>query len=96
MAELAKKQDTNKESVARLLGSQEAMRGVFAANAKQGKDFANILGQLGDATGKTDADFKTMKVSLENQLKALDTAFKNLSEALGKAFGASLLIRSRV
>ena len=42
MAELAKKQDTNKEAVANLLGSQEAMRGVFAANAKGGKDFAAL------------------------------------------------------
>jgi hypothetical protein len=33
-----------------------------------------------------------MKGSLENTLKALDTAFKNLSEALGKAFGPTLVI----
>ena len=90
LKELSKKQDANKEAVARLLGSQEAMRGVFAANAKGGKDYQMILEALGDAAGKTDSDFKTMKDSLDNQLKALDTAFKNLSEALGAAFGPSV------
>lgn len=90
LEELSKKQDANKETVARLLGSQEAMRGVFAANAKGGKDYQMILEALGDAAGKTDSDFKTMKDSLDNQLKALDTAFKNLSEALGAAFGPSV------
>ena len=90
LEDLSKKQDANKETVARLLGSQEAMRGVFAANAKGGKDYQMILEQLGSAAGKTDSDFKTMKDSLDNQLKALDTAFKNLSEALGKAFGPAV------
>ena len=91
LEDLSKKQDANKETVARLLGSQEAMRGVFAANAKGGKDYQMILEQLGSAAGKTDSDFKTMKDSLDNQLKALDTAFKNLSEALGRAFGPAVV-----
>lgn len=91
LEELSKKQDANKETVARLLGSQEAMRGVFAANAKGGKDYQMILEQLGSAAGKTDSDFRTMKDSLDNQLKALDTAFKNLSEALGTAFGPTVV-----
>jgi hypothetical protein len=51
-----------------------------------------ILEGLNGAAGKTDADFQTMKGSLENTLKALDTAFKNLSEALGTAFGPTLVI----
>jgi TP901 family phage tail tape measure protein len=91
LEELSKKQDANKETVARLLGSQEAMRGVFAANAKGGKDYQMILEQLGSAAGKTDSDFKTMKDSLDNQLKALDTAFKNVSEAVGGAFGPTVV-----
>jgi hypothetical protein len=37
-------------------------------------------------------DFQTMKGSLENTLKALDTSFKNLSEALGTAFGPTVVI----
>lgn len=92
LADLAKKQDTNKEAVARLLGSQEAMRGVFAANAKAGSDYAMILQGLGGAAGKTDADFQTMRGSLDNILKALDTSFKNLSEAIGRAFGPTVVI----
>ncbi len=92
MAELAVAINKDKEASARLLGSQEAMRGAFAAASKNGADFKNILEQIGDASGKTDADFQTMKGSLENTLKALDTAFKNLSEALGKAFGPTLVI----
>lgn len=91
LADLSKKQDANKTAVAALLGSQEALRGVLAANSKSGKDYQMILDGLGKAAGKTDADFKTMKDSLDNQLKALDTAFKNLSEALGKAFGPSVI-----
>ena len=91
LAELAKKQDTNKEAAARLLGSQEAMRGVFAANAKAGKDFQMILEGLQGAAGKTESDFNQMKDTLENQLKALDTAFKNLSEALGVVFGPAAI-----
>lgn len=91
LADLSKKQDANKTAVAALLGSQEALRGVLAANSKSGKDYQVILDGLGKAAGKTDADFKTMKDSLDNQLKALDTAFKNLSEALGKAFGPSVI-----
>jgi TP901 family phage tail tape measure protein len=92
MAELAVAIEKDKEASARLLGSQEAMRGAFAAASKNGADFKKILEQIGDASGKTDADFQTMKGSLENTLKALDTAFKNLSEALGKAFGPTLVI----
>ena len=89
LAELAKKQDTNKEAVARLLGSQEAMRGVFAANAKAGADFRNILLELGNASGKTDADFQTMAGSLDNQIKRLETAMKIFSESAYNAFGPS-------
>lgn len=92
MAELAQKTGTNQEAAVRLLGSQEAMRGAFAAAAKGGKDYQMILEGLGGAAGKTEADFNTMKGSLENTLKALDTSFKNLSEALGKAFGPTVVI----
>jgi hypothetical protein len=75
-----------------MVGGQEALRGAFAAAAKGGKDYAMILEGLGGAAGKTDADFQTMKGSLENTLKALDTSFKNLSEALGTAFGPTVVI----
>ena len=92
MAELAVAMEKDKETTAKLLGSQEAMRGAFAAASKNGSDFKNILEQIGGAAGKTDADFQTMKGSLENTLKALDTSFKNLSEALGKAFGPTVTI----
>jgi TP901 family phage tail tape measure protein len=92
MAELAKAMEKDKETTARLLGSQEAMRGAFAANAKGGADFRMVLEQLNSAAGKTDSDFNTMKNSLENTLKALDTSFKNLSEALGRAFGPTVVL----
>ena len=92
MAELAVAMNKDKEATARLLGSQEAMRGAMAAASKDGADFKNILAQIGDATGKTDADFQIMKGSIENTLKALDTSFKNLSEALGKAFGPTVVL----
>ena len=92
MKELAVAIDKDKEAAARMVGPTEAMRGAFAAASKDGKDFEGILKQLGDASGKTDADFQTMKGSLENTFKALDTSFKNLSEALGKAFGPTLVI----
>jgi hypothetical protein len=75
-----------------MVGGQEAVRGAFAAASKGGKDYAMILEGLGGAAGKTDADFETMKGSLENTLKALDTSFKNLSEALGIAFGPTVVI----
>jgi TP901 family phage tail tape measure protein len=91
MEELAVAIDKDKEAAARMVGPTEAMRGAFAAASKNGSDFKNILEQIGNASGKTDADFQTMKVSLENALKALDTAFKNLSEALGKAFGRAVV-----
>jgi len=92
LEDLSKKQDANKEAVAALLGSQEALRGVLAANSKAGKDYQMILEGLGGAAGKTEMDFQTMKGSLENTLKGLDTAFKNLSEALGKAFGPTIAL----
>ena len=92
MKELAVAIDKDKEAAARMVGPTEAMRGAFAAASKDGKDFETILGQIGDASGKTDADFQTMKGSLENTFKALDTSFKNLSEALGKAFGPTVVI----
>lgn len=92
MKELAVAIDKDKEAAARMVGPTEAMRGAFAAASKDGKDFEGILAQIGNAAGKTDADFQTMKGSLENTLKALDTSFKNLSEALGKAFGPTLVI----
>jgi len=92
MKELAVAIDKDKEAAARMVGNTEAMRGAFAAASKDGKDFEGILAQIGNASGKTDADFQTMKGSLENTFKALDTSFKNLSEALGKAFGPTLVI----
>lgn len=92
MAQLAVAMEKDKETTARLLGSQEAMRGAFAANAKGGRDFAMVLEQLSGAAGKTDADFQIMKGSLENTTKALDTSFQNLSEALAKAFGPTIVI----
>jgi TP901 family phage tail tape measure protein len=75
-----------------MVGGQEAVRGAFAAAAKGGKDYAMILEGLGGAADKTDTDFQAMKGSLENTLKALDTSFKNLSEALGTAFGPTVVI----
>jgi TP901 family phage tail tape measure protein len=92
IAELAVAMGKDKELATQLLGSQEALRGAFAAASKDGSDFKNILEQIGGAAGKTDADFQTMKGSLENTLKALDTSFKNLSEALGTAFGPTVVI----
>lgn len=91
IAELAQKIGTNQEAAVRLLGSQEALRGAFAAAAKGGNDYQAALESISSATGKTDKDFQALKTSLENQLKALDTAFKNLSEALGKAFGSTVV-----
>ena len=92
MDELAVAMDKDKEAAARMVGPIEAARGAFAAASKDGSDFKNILEQIGGAAGKTDADFQTMKGSLENTLKALDTSFKNLSEALGIAFGPTVVI----
>jgi TP901 family phage tail tape measure protein len=92
IAELAVAMGKDKELATQLLGSQEALRGAFAAASKDGSDFKMILEQIGGAAGKTDADFQTMKGSLENTLKALDTSFKNLSEALGTAFGPTVVI----
>ncbi|MFZ9751650.1 MAG: phage tail tape measure protein, partial [Candidatus Nanopelagicales bacterium] len=63
LEDLSKKQDTNKTAVAALLGSQEALRGVLAANSKTGKDYQMILEGLGGAAGKTEMDFQTMKGS---------------------------------
>jgi TP901 family phage tail tape measure protein len=92
MDELAAAMDKDKEAAARMVGPIEAARGAFAAASKDGSDFKNILEQIGGAAGKTDADFQKMKGSLENTLKALDTSFKNLSEALGTAFGPTVVI----
>jgi TP901 family phage tail tape measure protein len=92
MNQLAKAMESNTEKATEMVGGQEAVRGAFAAASKGGKDYAMILEGLGGAAGKTDADFQTMKGSLENTLKALDTSFKNLSEALGAAFGPTVVI----
>jgi TP901 family phage tail tape measure protein len=92
MGKLGKAMQENPVLANKMVGGQEAVRGAFAAAAKGGKDYAMILEGLGGAAGKTDADFQTMKGSLENTLKALDTSFKNLSEALGTAFGPTVVI----
>jgi TP901 family phage tail tape measure protein len=92
MNQLAKAMESNTEKATEMVGGQEAVRGAFAAASKGGKDYAMILEGLGGAAGKTDADFQTMKGSIENTLKALDTSFKNLSEALGTAFGPTVVI----
>jgi len=85
MGKLAKAMKENPMLAAEMVGGQEALRGAFAAASNGGKDYSMILEGLGGAAGKTNEDFEKMKGSLENQLKALDTAFKNLSESLGKA-----------
>jgi TP901 family phage tail tape measure protein len=92
MSKLAIAMQQNPVLATEMVGGQEALRGAFAAASKGGKDYAMILEGLGGAAGKTDADFQTMKGSLENTLKALDTSFKNLSEALGTAFGPTVVI----
>ena len=92
MSKLAKAMKENPVLATEMVGGQEAIRGAFAAAAKGGQDYQMILEGLNGAAGKTEADFQTMKGSLENTLKALDTAFKNLSEALGKAFGPTIVI----
>jgi TP901 family phage tail tape measure protein len=92
MGKLGKAMQENPVKATKMVGGQEAVRGAFAAASKGGKDYAMILEGLGGAAGKTDADFQTMKGSLENTLKALDTSFKNLSEALGTAFGPTVVI----
>jgi lambda family phage tail tape measure protein len=92
MGKLAIAMESNPVKATEMVGGQEAVRGAFAAASKGGKDYAMILEGLGGAAGKTDADFQTMKGSLENTLKALDTSFKNLSEALGTAFGPTVVI----
>ena len=91
MNELAIAMEKNPEAASRLLGAQEAIRGTFLANTKGGKDYQQILESLGGAAGKTDKDFQAMKQSLENQFKALDTAFRNLGEVLTKAFGPTVV-----
>jgi TP901 family phage tail tape measure protein len=96
MNQLAKAMESNTEKATEMVGGQEAVRGAFAAASKGGKDYAMILEGLSGAAGKTDADFQTMKGSLENTLKALDTSFKNLSEALGTAFGRRLLLPYKI
>jgi TP901 family phage tail tape measure protein len=92
MTKLAKAMQENPVLATEMVGGQEAIRGAFAAASKGGKDYQMILEGLGGATGKTEMDFQTMKGSLENTLKGLDTAFKNLSEALGKAFGPTIAL----
>jgi TP901 family phage tail tape measure protein len=92
MGKLGKAMQENPVLANKMVGGQEAVRGAFAAASKGGKDYAMILKGLGGAADKTDADFQTMKGSLENTLKALDTSFKNLSEALGTAFGPTVVI----
>jgi TP901 family phage tail tape measure protein len=91
LADLAKVQGSNVEASARLLGSQEAMRGVFAANAKGGKDFQMILAGLGSAAGKTEADFQKMEVGLTNQLKRLGNNWEALRTTIIQAVIPSIL-----
>jgi TP901 family phage tail tape measure protein len=92
MGKLGKAMQENPVLANKMVGGQEAVRGAFAAASKGGKDYAMILEGLGGATNKTEQDFQRMKGSLENTLKALDTSFKNLSEALGTAFGPTVVI----
>jgi TP901 family phage tail tape measure protein len=88
--ELGKKMGTNQEAAVRLLGSQEALRGAFAAASKGGQDYTTILEGLGGAAGKTQSDFDAMKGSVENQIKALNTAFTALGVKLFEVFGPTL------
>jgi len=73
-----------------MVGGQEAVRGAFAAASKGGKDYTTILEGLGGAAGKTQSDFDTMKDSVENQIKALNTAFTELGTKLFEVFGPTL------
>jgi TP901 family phage tail tape measure protein len=88
--ELGKKMGANQEAAVRLLGSQEAIRGAFSAASKNGQDYATILEGLSGAAGKTQSDFDAMKGSVENQIKALNTAFTALGVKLFEVFGPTL------
>ena len=84
-------QAKNPELAARMVGGAESVRGAFAAAGQGGKLFGDSLKAIDKAAGKTDQDFKIMAASFANQVKKIDTAFKNLGEALGKAFGPKIL-----
>jgi TP901 family phage tail tape measure protein len=91
LKDLNKAQAKNPELAARMVGGAESVRGAFAAAGQDGKLYAESLGAVDKAAGKTDADFRIMAKSFANQAKAVDTAFRNLGKELALAFGPQIL-----
>ncbi len=75
----------NTETLSKLFGSVEALRGVFALTGNAANDFRNILESMGNSAGETQKAADKMANTLANQLARLKNSFNAIKLSWGEA-----------
>lgn len=83
--EIKEKTGGNTETMAKLFGSTEALNSVTVLAGKGSADFAKVLGQMGDASGMTQAAYEKMLTPTER----MSISFNKVKNSLIQ-FGAAL------
>jgi len=75
----------NTETLSKLFGSVEALRGVFALTGSAASDFSRILESMRDSAGETKDAADKMANTLANQMARLKNSFNAVKLAWGEA-----------
>jgi len=87
LAEVKEKTGGSTESLAKLFGGVEALVPIMALSGNAGKDYATILGQMGEKAGQTEEAFRKMAESPGFKF----AQFKAAITVIGIEFGTVIL-----
>ena len=86
LADVAEKTGMNVDSLGKLLGSVEGLNQVLALGTSQAGAYADVLGQMQNASGVLDEAFETRVSSRAERLSGSLNRLKNAGAELGEAF----------
>ena len=87
MQEIAEKTGGNAEAMAALFPNVRALKAALALARDEGKPFVDVMDQMGQASGRAEAAFKTQTQSYAAQA----AVFKNTMQALAITLGQELM-----
>ena len=82
----------NEDSLLKLFGSIEAVNSILALTANNAKFFTENMAAMENKTGATDAAFKKMNETLDQQLKRLGAVWTNIKIGIGTALAPFIKI----
>lgn len=74
-----------KDSISKLFASVEGLNFVTSLTTNNGKKFKQVLGEMGNRAGATDAAFGKMNGTLDQQIKRYEALKKNVRITIGEA-----------